>query len=137
MATKGNTLNFRETTIKYVKDILRAKTISEVIYSELQDAHLRKLEAETAAEYAHAAMQFNEDRIARLKQRLLEHKENTWTKRRMSLIGKENLVFGQETKNLEISYKVKTGVEKPKPKSTQTKSVNLQSIQGLNLANDS
>ena len=77
MATKGNTLNFRETTIKYVKDILRAKTIAEVIYAELQDAHLRKLEAETAAEYAHAAMQFNEDRITRLKQRLLEHKENT------------------------------------------------------------
>jgi hypothetical protein len=75
MATKGNTLNFRETTIKYVKDILRAKTIAEVIYAELQDAHLRKLEAETAAEYARAAMQFNEDRIARLKQRLLEHKE--------------------------------------------------------------
>ncbi len=70
-------MTFREKTIKYIKDILRAKTISEVIQLELQEAHLRKLEAETAAEYAHAAMQYNEDRIARLKQRLLEHKENT------------------------------------------------------------
>ena len=65
-------MNFRETTIKYIKDILRAKTISEVIYAELQEAHLRKLEAETAAEYANAAMQYNEERIKRLEARLAE-----------------------------------------------------------------
>jgi hypothetical protein len=65
-------MNFRETTIKYIKDILRSKTISEVIYTELQEAHLRKLEAETAAEYANAAMQYNEERIKRLEARLLE-----------------------------------------------------------------
>ena len=70
-------MNFRETTIKYVKDILRAKTISEVIYAELQEAHLRKLEAETAAEYAHAAMQYNDERIQRLERRLFEHKDKT------------------------------------------------------------
>jgi hypothetical protein len=66
-------MNFRETTIKYIKDILRSKTISEVIYAELQEAHLRKLEAETAAEYANAAMQYNEERIKRLEARLTEH----------------------------------------------------------------
>jgi hypothetical protein len=66
-------MNFRETTIKYIKDILRAKTISEVIQVELQEAYLRKLEAETAAEYAHAAMQYNEERIARLQKRLAQH----------------------------------------------------------------
>jgi len=70
-------MNFRETTIKYIKDILRSKTISEVIYAELQDAHLRKLEAETAAEYANAAMQYNEERIKRLEARLAEHKDCT------------------------------------------------------------
>ena len=68
-------MTFRETTIKYIKDILRAKTISEVIYTELQDAHLRKLEAETAAEYADAAIKYNSRRIERLKQRLFEHAE--------------------------------------------------------------
>ena len=68
-------MNFRETTIKYIKDILRSKTISEVIYAELQEAHLRKLEAETAAEYANAAMQYNEERIKRLEARLAEHME--------------------------------------------------------------
>ena len=66
-------MTFRETTIKYIKDILRSKTISEVIQLELQEAHLRKLEAETAAEYAHAAMQYNEERIVRLEKRLAKH----------------------------------------------------------------
>ena len=67
-------MSFRETTVKYIKDILRAKTISEVIYTELQEAYLRKLEAETAAEYAHAAMQYNDERIKRLEARLIKHK---------------------------------------------------------------
>jgi hypothetical protein len=68
-------MSFRSTTVKYIKDILRSKTISEVIYAELQEAHLRKLEAETASEYAHAAIQYNEQRIARLLARLTEHTE--------------------------------------------------------------
>lgn len=66
-------MNFRETTIKYIKDILRARTISEVIKVELRQAHLRKLEAETAAEYADEAIKYNNRRIERLKQRLFEH----------------------------------------------------------------
>lgn len=69
-------MTFRETTIKYVKDILRAKTISEVIKVELRQAHLRKLEAETAAEYADEAIKYNDRRIERLKQRLFEHAED-------------------------------------------------------------
>jgi hypothetical protein len=68
-------MGFRESTIKYVKDIMRARTIHEVIAKELQEAHLRKLEAETAAEYAHANIQYNDRRIERLKQRLFEHAE--------------------------------------------------------------
>lgn len=68
-------MSFRETTIKYIKDILRAKTIYEVIDTELQEAYLRKLEAETAAEYADAAIKYNSRRIERLKQRLFEHAE--------------------------------------------------------------
>ena len=66
-------MTFRETTIKYIKDVIRAKTIHEIIAHELHDAHLRKLEAETAAEYAHANIQYNEDRIKRLEKRLTEH----------------------------------------------------------------
>ena len=66
-------MTFRETTVRYIKDILRSKTIYEVVYAELQEAYLRKLEAETAAEYAHAAMQYNDERIKRLEKRLTEH----------------------------------------------------------------
>ena len=66
-------MNFREITIKYIKDILRARTISEVIRVELRQAHLRLLEAETAAEYANAAMHYNEERIQRLERRLAQH----------------------------------------------------------------
>ena len=66
-------MNFRETTVKYIKDILRSKTIYEVIHTELQEAYLRKLEAETAAEYAHANIQYNEERIKRLEAQLLKH----------------------------------------------------------------
>ena len=66
-------MNFREITIKYIKDILRVRTISEVIKVELRQAHLRKLEAETAAEYADEAIKYNDRRIERLKQRLFEH----------------------------------------------------------------
>jgi len=69
-------MNFREITIKYIKDILRARTISEVIKVELRQAHLRKLEAETAAEYANAAMHYNEERIQRLERRLAQHAED-------------------------------------------------------------
>ena len=68
-------MGFRESTIKYIKDLTRAKTIHEVIAAELREAHLRKLEAETAAEYANAAIQYNEQRIARLMARLTEHTE--------------------------------------------------------------
>jgi hypothetical protein len=68
-------MTFRETTIKYIKDVIRAKTIHEIIASELHEAHLRKLEAETAAEYADAAIKYNTRRIERLKQRLFEHTE--------------------------------------------------------------
>jgi polyhydroxyalkanoate synthesis regulator phasin len=66
-------MTFREKTVKYIKDVLRAKTISEVIRAELQEAHLRKLEAETAAEYANSAMHYNEERIQRLEKRLAQH----------------------------------------------------------------
>lgn len=68
-------MTFRETTIKYIKDVIRAKTIHEIIATELHEAHLRKLEAETAAEYAHANIQYNEERIKRLEARLKVHRE--------------------------------------------------------------
>jgi hypothetical protein len=68
-------MSFRESTIKYIKDLIKAKTIREVIAKELREAHQKKLEAESGVEYAVSIVQYNEKRIARLQKRLLEHTE--------------------------------------------------------------
>jgi len=68
-------MSFGEATFKYLKDILRPRTIREIIAKEIKEAHLRKLEAESASEYAKALAVYNEQRIARLQKRLLEHTE--------------------------------------------------------------
>jgi len=46
----------------------------EVIAAELADAHLEKLNAETAVEYAQSIVDYNTTRIARLNARLEEYK---------------------------------------------------------------
>jgi len=66
-------MSFRESTLKYLKDLVKPKTIHEIIAKELKEAHLRKLEAESAVEYAKALAVYNEARITRLQKRLTEH----------------------------------------------------------------
>ena len=65
----------REAISKFLRDILRAKTIREVIAKELKEAHLKKLEAEAGVEYAVSIVRCQEQRIDRLKKRFLEHTE--------------------------------------------------------------
>lgn len=65
----------REAISKFIREILRAKTIREVIAKELKEAHLKKLEAESGVEYAVSIVRCQEQRIERLKKRLLEHTE--------------------------------------------------------------
>ena len=45
-------MSFGESTIKYIKELLKPKTINEIIAKELREAVIRKLEAESAVEYA-------------------------------------------------------------------------------------
>jgi hypothetical protein len=66
-------MGFRDSTLKYFKDILRQRFVREVIAVELRDAHMRLLEAETASELAQAHIQYNTSRIKRLEQRLHQH----------------------------------------------------------------
>lgn len=68
-------MGWRESTIKYVKELLKPKTIREIIAKELKEAHLRKLEAESGLEYAKALVVYNNERIRRLQERLCEHTE--------------------------------------------------------------
>ena len=66
-------MNWVDTTAKFNKELFRPKTINEIIAEELREAHLKKLQAESTVEYARSVVQYNEQRIKRLEQRLLEH----------------------------------------------------------------
>ena len=66
-------MNWIDSTAKYIKEIFKPKTINEIIAQELREAHLKKLQAESAVEYALSIVQCNEQRIKRLEQRLTEH----------------------------------------------------------------
>lgn len=66
-------MNWIDSTAKYIKEIFKPKTINELIAVELREAHLKKLEAESAVEFARSVVTYNEQRIARLQKRLSEH----------------------------------------------------------------
>ena len=68
-------MSWRDSAARLVKDLLRQKTIRELIAKELKEAHMRKLEAESATEYARSIVIYNEQRIKRLQERLTEHTE--------------------------------------------------------------
>jgi len=69
-------MSWKTNTIKYLKDLIRPKTIREIILKELRQAHLRKLEAETGVEWALSIVNYNEKRIKRLQERLQHHEED-------------------------------------------------------------
>ena len=56
--------------LKFFKDYWRDMTPLEVVTRELAQAHLDRLEAEGAVEYATAVLEYNEKRIERLNTRL-------------------------------------------------------------------
>ena len=60
--------------LKFLKDYYRDLTPTEVIERELKQAHLDRLEAEGAVEYAHAVLDLNLSRIERLNTRMEEYK---------------------------------------------------------------
>jgi hypothetical protein len=68
-------MNWIDSTAKYIKELFRPKTINEIIAKELREAHLKKLEAESAVEYAASIVTYNVERIGRLQRRLKEHQE--------------------------------------------------------------
>ena len=52
--------------INYIKERFRQRTPLEMITQELALAHLAKLEAETAVDYAKSVVAYNDARIKRL-----------------------------------------------------------------------
>jgi hypothetical protein len=59
--------------VTFIKNYFRRPTPLEMIAKELAMAHLCKLEAETAVDYAVSVVRYNDTRIARLTKHLATH----------------------------------------------------------------
>ena len=66
----------REIFVNFVRDVLRPRTMEEIINKELREAHLSKMDAEKALEYANSVVEYNRQRIRRLEERLKELGDN-------------------------------------------------------------
>ena len=62
----------REIMINFIRDILRPKTLEEIITKEMREAYISKMEAEKALEYANSVVEYNRQRIRRLEERLTD-----------------------------------------------------------------
>ena len=69
---KGERMTKRETVIAFIKDMLRPRTLEEIISKELREAYLSKMDAEKSLEYATSIVEYNRQRIRRLEERLKE-----------------------------------------------------------------
>jgi len=62
----------RELFVNFVRDLLRARTLQEIIQKELREAYISKMNAEQSLEYATSVVEYNRQRIRRLEERLKE-----------------------------------------------------------------
>ena len=62
----------RETLVAFIKDMLRPRTLEELIDIEMRDAYLSKMHAEKSLEYATSVVEYNRQRIRRLEEKLKE-----------------------------------------------------------------
>jgi hypothetical protein len=62
----------REMIIAFIKDMLRPRTLEEIIAKEMREAYLSKMNAEQSLEYATSVVDYNRQRIRRLEERLKE-----------------------------------------------------------------
>jgi hypothetical protein len=62
----------REIFVNFMRDVLRPKTMQEIISKELREAYISKMDAEQALEYATSVVEYNRQRIRRLEERLKE-----------------------------------------------------------------
>jgi hypothetical protein len=65
----------RETLVAFIRDMLRPRTLREIIEIEMRDATLSKMQAEKSLEYATSVVDYNRQRIRRLQEKLLELEE--------------------------------------------------------------
>ena len=60
----------RETIVAFIRDMLRPRTLQEIIDIEMRDALLSKMQAEKSLEYATSVVEYNRQRIRRLQEKL-------------------------------------------------------------------
>jgi len=60
----------REIIVAFFRDMLRPRTLEELIAKEMREAYISKMEAEKALEYATSVVEYNRNRIRRLEERL-------------------------------------------------------------------
>ena len=58
--------------VNFIKDMLRPRTLREIIDIEMRDAILSKMQSEKSLEYATSVVDYNRQRIRRLQEKLLE-----------------------------------------------------------------
>jgi len=68
-------MSWKDITLEYIKALVKPKPISEIIEKEMREAVIKKLEAESAVEYAQSVVAYNEQRITRLEKRLYAHSD--------------------------------------------------------------
>ena len=72
----------RETIVAFIKDMLRPRTLKEIIDIEMREATLAKMQAEKSLEYAMSVVDYNRQRIRRLQEKLLEiGEQDAWNNR--------------------------------------------------------
>ena len=62
----------REIVIAFIKDMLRPRTLREIIDIEMREATISKMQAEKSLEYATSVVEYNRQRIRRLEEKLIE-----------------------------------------------------------------
>ena len=66
----------REILVNFIRDVLRPRTMQEIINKDLREAYLSKMQAEQSLEYATSIVEYNRQRIRRLEERLKELGDN-------------------------------------------------------------
>ena len=62
----------REMIVTFIKDMLRPRTLKEIIDIEMREATISKMQAEKSLEYATSVVEYNRQRIRRLEEKLIE-----------------------------------------------------------------
>jgi len=70
-------MTIREIFINFMRDIMRPRTLEEIINKEMREAYLSKMDAEKALEYANSVVEYNKQRIRRMQERLNDLKERS------------------------------------------------------------